>query len=236
MKRTSRTRSWRFEATVLNGTATEGRFPECGIVGSQSLSGRIDWLASAVLVHPKMAVTAAHVLRGAPNVIAFGVTDVVTQRPAPDRLFFTRPADAMVPRDEFRIPGARNDILLLKLDRDVGGIDPAELPEVGSDVSAGDPLHIVGFGHSDRLEETGFGVQLLGEISFLRDEESEFRAGGGASDTCTGDSGGPAYLAGTKRLVGITSRSVGTGDCGQGGIYTKVTAFRRFIEHGITTL
>jgi secreted trypsin-like serine protease len=53
----------------------------------------------------------------------------------------------------------------------------------------------------------------------------------GTIDTCAGDSGGPVLLP-TKtadffgpRLIGLTSRSwSSTGDCGPGGIYTKLTS------------
>jgi secreted trypsin-like serine protease len=56
-------------------------------------------------------------------------------------------------------------------------------------------------------------------------------ANDGTIDTCAGDSGGPVMLP-TKptdffgpRLIGLTSRSwSSTGDCGPGGIYTKLTS------------
>jgi V8-like Glu-specific endopeptidase len=56
---------------------------------------------------------------------------------------------------------------------------------------------------------------------------SEMIAAGMNRDTCNGDSGGPLYVLGQDvnlYLAAVTSRSVEpTGECGQGGIYVKLT-------------
>ncbi|MEE2752275.1 MAG: trypsin-like serine protease, partial [Myxococcota bacterium] len=63
----------------------------------------------------------------------------------------------------------------------------------------------------------------------------EFIAGGDGVDTCTGDSGGPAFLWtpwGEAVLAGLTSRASSPAEtpCGQGGIYVRADAIADWVE------
>ena len=62
----------------------------------------------------------------------------------------------------------------------------------------------------------------------------EFIAGGEGVDTCTGDSGGPAFVEGTSGLwlVGVTSRAALPADvtCGDGGIFVRLDAIASWLE------
>jgi hypothetical protein len=62
----------------------------------------------------------------------------------------------------------------------------------------------------------------------------EFIAGGDGADTCTGDSGGPAFVEGIDGLwlVGITSRAALPADvtCGDGGIFVRLDAIASWLE------
>jgi endonuclease G len=55
-----------------------------------------------------------------------------------------------------------------------------------------------------------------------------------AKDSCTGDSGGPFYIAAGKGwlLAGATSRSTDSAvlPCGDGGIYMRLDRYREWIE------
>jgi len=63
----------------------------------------------------------------------------------------------------------------------------------------------------------------------------EFIAGGNGVDTCTGDSGGPAFLWtpwGEPVLAGLTSRAASPSEtpCGDGGIYVRADAVADWVE------
>jgi hypothetical protein len=101
---------------------------------------------------------------------------------------------------------------------------------------------VVGFG----ITETGnSGTKMMADVPFIRNEcsdgsfgcrRSEMVLGGGRSDTCNGDSGGPAFIEvdGTYLLAGVTSRAIGNSGtipingkryhCGFGGIYVNARA------------
>ena len=58
----------------------------------------------------------------------------------------------------------------------------------------------------------------------------EFMAGGGGTDACFGDSGGPIYLG--DALIGVVSRGIASAGkpCGGGGIYVRADAVVGWIE------
>ena len=90
-------------------------------------------------------------------------------------------------------------------------------------VGVGSEVILVGFGED---EEGTLGVKRFVTTTITRFSESgqEFSAGGGGLDSCSGDSGGPAFLAlpsGELRLLGVLSRGF---ECGDGGIYANAYA------------
>lgn len=77
---------------------------------------------------------------------------------------------------------------------------------------------------TDAACKTKFGTNLL--------PASQVCAGvtGGGKDTCQGDSGGPLVVKqadGFWYLIGLTSWGYG---CGDGGVYTRTSAFRTWVE------
>jgi len=60
----------------------------------------------------------------------------------------------------------------------------------------------------------------------------EFTAGGGGTDSCFGDSGGPLYLGGTETQIGVVSRGVSSdgNPCGGGGVYVRADRVVAWIE------
>lgn len=98
------------------------------------------------------------------------------------------------------------------------------------------PLTISGFGITDLNEARDRSGQLhIGETPYLERSAHELIAGGqGLTDTCNGDSGGPAYvtLGGQRYLLGATSRAAHDADamCGDRGIYTLVPAYQDWID------
>ncbi|MCY1007664.1 trypsin-like serine protease [Nannocystis pusilla] len=86
-------------------------------------------------------------------------------------------------------------------------------------MAIGEVVTLVGYG----LNEAGVtGIKRQVDASIVRFSPTgfEFRAGGDGIDSCSGDSGGPAFVtlaSGEVRLAGVTSR--GSEPCGKGGYY-----------------
>jgi MYXO-CTERM domain-containing protein len=95
---------------------------------------------------------------------------------------------------------------------------------------------VSGYGITDVTGQNDRSGQLhVGETPYLERSAHELLAGGnGLTDTCNGDSGGPAYvvLDGTRYLLGATSRAAhdSQGDCGDRGLYTLVPGYMDWLE------
>ncbi len=81
------------------------------------------------------------------------------------------------------------------------------------------PVTLVGFGYNEKMLP-GIKREVVAPIVKFSPSGLEFEAGGMGLDTCSGDSGGPAFVtlaSGETLLAGVTSR--GYTDCGKGGFY-----------------
>jgi hypothetical protein len=202
---------------VLLGEETRaGEFPECGIVGSRAVSGIIHWGPTGVLIHPRLVLTAKHMLAVNPNVFAYKTCSVRPGAPPENGVLAKLVGVKLV--------SSASDILLLVLEDDAIGVEFAKLPPQDSVLEKGLDLRVVGFGYNNPQQTEGFGTQRKAIVTIREVNAGEFVARGqDGADTCVGDSGGPAYREGTRQVIGVTSRSVQTGDCGAGGIYTAVS-------------
>ncbi|XXY54377.1 trypsin-like serine protease [Sorangium sp. So ce269] len=210
---------------------------------------------SGVLISPSCVVTAAHcvVLQdevtgaliaelGPANLrVAAGALDAADA--SPEQTFRVR---KVVRHQDFPAPGTSGarklaraeDIALLLLETPVTTMTPVPLvpPEELDDLlDEGVPVVIAGYGARGEPGQPS-GALYVGETPFQQRSATEFSAGApGSPDSCSGDSGGPACLmiAGEPHLLGISVRALGPPggpDCGDGGIYTLVPAYGRWIE------
>jgi hypothetical protein len=115
-----------------------------------------------------------------------------------------------------------DDIALLVTDKPIG-IDAAKLyegdPTLDSTISSKANLTFVGFGiDPEALGDSGLGTKRMALLPVIRSDNSTFfyTSAATGSNTCHGDSGGPAFITGNGVLflAGITS--YGSGDCKQG--------------------
>ncbi len=134
--------------------------------------------------------------------------------------------------------GAPNDIALLFLDRPFDAIPLAPLltAERQRDlVSHGDLGFVAGYGVYD-LEQGLGGTLYISDaiIDIIGPRELLTRRSDQLGDSCFGDSGGPLYVPTDEGdfLVGLVSRgrSDVKRDCGDGGVYTLVSAHLDWIE------
>jgi uncharacterized protein (TIGR03382 family) len=131
------------------------------------------------------------------------------------------------------------DFAFIEIREKIGGVDiipiltdQAEWNEV---MAPGDPITLVGFGaiRDDsegepalKMTELGHKEAVTTELIGFSKSGREFIAGEDGKDTCSGDSGGPAFVqlaSGEWRLVGVTSR--GVRPCGSGRGYYGVPFF-----------
>jgi MYXO-CTERM domain-containing protein len=133
--------------------------------------------------------------------------------------------------------GRKNDIGVVVLSEPVpnGIATPVLAPDqLDRVLVAGAGVHIVGYGVYD-LRADASGSKHWAVTPFVRRVTCEMLAGSpGNPDSCSGDSGGPAYVrvGGQLYLAGATSRAWGGSrkTCGQGGIYTLVPRYIDWIQ------
>lgn len=94
----------------------------------------------------------------------------------------------------------------------------------------GKPLRIVGYGLNDGVAQTGAGVKRQALTSLRAISANLIRIGDPRRGTCSGDSGGPAFMdvGGVETIVGTTS--YGNFDCTDGGFDARVDRDLAFIE------
>jgi V8-like Glu-specific endopeptidase len=176
---------------------------------------------SGVLVHPRIVIYAGHC--GQQGEVQFGNTDA-------GFTISINYEDCQV-HPEWTLSG--NDIAFCELPVEVtdipfvhmlGAAEP--LPQVGELVT------LVGYGETEAGATNGY--KNFGQAPYINIEEGELRIGGNGTDTCSGDSGGPAMAMqadGTWRVIGITSKADGGSDlCGGISRYTYAPTAVAWVE------
>jgi len=131
------------------------------------------------------------------------------------------------------------DFAFVQIKDEVQGVEMipllADQGEWDETMGVGRPVTLVGFGaiRDDsegepplKMSELGHKEVVTTEISAFSESGREFIAGAMGEDTCSGDSGGPAFVQlanGEWRQVGVTSR--GVRPCGTGRGYYGVPFF-----------
>lgn len=122
-------------------------------------------------------------------------------------------------------PGGNADIAVLTLNAPVRSIRP--IPIIASydkflqQVEEGSVVKLIGFG---RRDDHGLGRKFLADSTARQISAWESFAGKDGRDSCTGDSGGPGYIANSSgRWVQYAVVSRGSSfQCGNGGIMTHI--------------
>jgi hypothetical protein len=131
-----------------------------------------------------------------------------------------------------------NDLALLTISPPEGEMPPPTV-QIAERIEVGDTLTILGYGATDGASSAGSGVLRIGEMRVNQvTSESIFSDYSPPilSNTCFGDSGGPAFIEDTNggfALAGITSTGANTMcEVGDRSAFTNLTnqALRRFIQ------
>jgi endonuclease G len=226
---------------VIGGTTVKAKdFRDCVAVGNDQ-----QWGCSGTLIASNVVLTAGH--------CASFATRVFVGRDVAKAGKIVRVA-RRVRHPEYHKQGKHNDLMVLVLDAPVSGVPPRALAPSAVIDAAGD-ARVVGFGNTDPSGTFGYGVKRQTDVPVASaacdggvngeedrvvygcDPTLELIAGKPllARDTCTGDSGGPIYVAdgpGKWLLAGATSRATdsATNNCGDGGVYVRVDRYRSWIE------
>ena len=213
------------EADVV-GVPVNADPPDCVILRPASATA---FTCSAVILGPKLAVTAAHCLSQAEEDVTLftgkDVSDpgggVLLQGHAKRHPNFQTSGDD------------RNDIAVIHL----SGTAPVNPAPRAFDAVAGEIAFNAGYGFNDQDATQGFGVRRTVAMTIANLlSTKELIAGpdfatGNLGSQCAGDSGGPLYVArnGFLVLAAITSRRIGAITCGAGGKYTLLADYKDFL-------
>ena len=213
-------------------------FPDCVAVGSEN-----DWCCTGTLVAPNVVVTAGHCAEECATRIYVGIN---TNNPDPTKIF---KVGKVIRHQDYAELGdlVKNDLTVLILEKDVPGVAPRKIAQAEM-IDQAALLLIVGFGTTDKLGTIGYGKQRKVSVAIASpscDASAavdrygcisglEIVAGTPNRDSCSGDSGGPAYVKSGEQwfLAGATSRGVRVSDapCGNGGIYVRLDKYVDFIK------
>jgi hypothetical protein len=195
-------------------------------------------LCTASLIGKNMAVTAAHCIQsgGYAPVMIFG-----PNVRSPESV--QRPVTGEAVNPAWNQNAGRGmdqgDIAVVKFG---GGLPPgykaAALASPTDEIQKGESAVLAGYGISNASTQQGAGVlrKTTVQVDNPRRGKSEMildqSHGRGA---CHGDSGGPAYFQRSKKMVlaGVTNRSYpnsAADDCGHKVVYTKIAAYRPWIQ------
>ncbi|MGZ3718035.1 MAG: S1 family peptidase [Bdellovibrionota bacterium] len=226
---------------ILGGQEVKAADPiQASTVGvySPSADGQSGALCTGTLIKKDIALTAAHCIEpGGPKPVVIFGKDLHSAQAA------HRAASAVAVDSKWRTHAGKGmdqgDIALVKF----GGGLPAgfhQAPTVAGDseIKTGSDVVLAGYGINNARTKTGAGrlrktrVRIVnsrpGKSEMIMDQTH----GRGA---CHGDSGGPAFLKrhGKVALAGLTNRGYpdnAPDDCAHQVIYTKVPAYRSWIQ------
>ncbi|SFR29080.1 Trypsin [Lentzea waywayandensis] len=214
------------KAFIVGGEPTAD-FPECVAVGATNR-----WCCSGILVAPNVVVTAAHCIGACSSRVFFG-TDV---RFPKDGRIVNVSQSVKHPGYDKRV----NDIAVLILSEPVTDVEPRKMAQAPPAVPS---VRLAGYGNTDTAGRRGYGQRRRVDVPmasqdprFGADPALEFVAGSPMldRDSCTGDSGGPAYVWSGQEwlLAGVTSRATASSvrPCGDGGIYSRVDVHAAWVR------
>jgi hypothetical protein len=172
------------------------------------------------LVHPELVLLAAHCVGLEPSTAIFGDDYTSPQISAVVKSCTPHPRFGELGYDigHCRLAEPIPDLPLVPL---LAGCE-ASVVVPGAEVTA------VGFGLAD--DALGAGPKRQVSMPIVSVGERDALIGGQGKDTCTGDSGGPAFIRlgdGTWRLLGVTSHGE---TCGEGGHYSLVPPAVAWLE------
>ena len=223
------------QSRIVGGfPSASGAFPFFTTVNTE------DALCGASLIAEDIVMTAAHCKGAFDDGVRIGVGNINDSSDG-----VTRQVVKEISHPNYDDITTANDIMLLKLDQPVQGIQPVAWETSTASPTTGDTLTVMGFGATSEggvesstllqvdvkaVDGDTCNRQYNGEV----DLDVMFCAGvrQGGKDSCQGDSGGP-IVDQTGTQVGIVSWGIGCAEASHPGVYTRVGAFGDWIQQQI---
>jgi secreted trypsin-like serine protease len=214
-------------AGIVGGASHTGN-PETALLLPLDAQNQILGFCSSTLVGPRLLLTAAHCVD--PSIPAAGFaayfgTDFTAE--TDPGLLFIAFAEAVAIHPAWNPDDivAGNDIAVIRLVETVP-IAPKQVrtsPLGAADRNA--PVELVGWGlTAGGANDTGVKRRVVSQLFDF--DATLISIGSPGTNTCNGDSGGPAFLG--DRVIGVTS--FGDAGCATTGIDTRVDAFLDFLR------
>jgi len=215
---------------VLNGTAAPGE-NQVFLLDLRYDNGNAG-ICSAVLISPRVLLTAAHCADPAFESGATSMTIKATNKPDDSMLMMSDmipvTMSARHPMWNAGSPNSDYDLaLLLLMTAPTNATPAARVSALGNPV--GQQLKIVGYGRSSSDPATS-GTRRSTTLPVTAATSATLSYGDGTYGICLGDSGGPSFIG--ANVAGIHSRGSGS-TCGN-GVDIRVDAFASFIDAFVT--
>lgn len=206
---------------IVGGSSYSG-LPAVGAItyrGSQHCTG--------TLIGARKVLTAAHCLEGVNvNQLRFVIGPNAYQPQ------YSLRVASVTPHPAYNSYALTNDIGYLTLSSDAP-VAPMKVLGNMSNSFVGEPLFFVGYGVTNGATQSGAGLKRAVWMDVSRVDSTTFRYNDPGKNTCSGDSGGPAFYqtaAGDLAVAGVTS--YGDWYCTQYGVDTRVDTYVSFL--GVT--
>ncbi len=218
------------DQSIIGGTTDTGDPAVMMLLGMKPNSNCAT-LCTATLVAPNVLLTAAHCV--SPQTLGNGITFRVYQNDG----VYTKPLKWEAVKEvkydtQFNVNRLElgHDIAVVILQKPITNVKP--VPWNGSAFTQSmttTPTRLVGYGASSG---TGAGYGTKRQATTYADSFNSvlLHIGNSQRQTCTGDSGGPAFMkiGGVETLIGVTS--FGYAGCVYGGYDTRVDVYRSQIQ------
>ena len=184
---------------------------------------------TATLISSKRAITAAHCVKDIPARQLRFVANPDIKKALQGETFAVS-STKMHPKASISSSAIINDVAYVELEHDTY-IEPMQMSQ--SAVKVGDDIFLVGYGVESGFSQQGAGIKRAAYSRISQVERDKFLYGNSMTNTCNGDSGGPAFIraAGGFKIAGVTS--YGDYYCSQYGADMRVDHYYNFFSEGL---